>query len=115
MSPFNPNLVQNEVTPEWNVSQSSPVVYVSGPPVQQQEVGIQSSGQFLFDDHDVQKYDDLVKSPFIEELCSEIDQWSNDPYFVQEMETEKAHIAKEYSNNEMITFDDIDLFEFCNV
>lgn len=107
-------------TEEWNAAELDQNVYVPNAPVQQQQfTQLQQPQQQFIDNRAIQTYDDLVKSPFVDELCLEIDQWNNDPCFVQEMEAEKAAIAnaQEYNPsaaNEMNTFDDIDLFEFCD-
>jgi len=75
------------------------------------------------DDQALQAYDDLVTSPFVNELCQELDSWdhqsTNEVYFNHEqqveMPVEKQQTAAYTSqNNEMNSFDDIDLFEFCN-
>lgn len=106
---------------EWNAAELDQNVYVPNAPVQQQQqfTQLQQPQQQFIDNSAIKTYDDLVKSPFVDELCLEIDQWNNDPCFIQEMEAEKAQIAnaQEYNSssaNEMIPFDDIDLFEFCD-
>jgi hypothetical protein len=104
---------------EWNAIETHPNTYVANEPVlQYAPVQQQISQQQYIDNRAIQTYDDLVKSPFVDELCLELDQWSNDPCFAQEMEAEKAAIVntEEYNQatNEMTNFDDMDLFEFCN-
>jgi hypothetical protein len=116
----------NEIVPqtqynkaeEWAGNEFHQTAYAPNASVQPYEdFSTQIPTQFI-DDQAVQTYDELVKSPFIDEICNELDQWNQDPCFAQEMEAEKATIANSqiYNQveNDMNDFDNIDLFEFCN-
>jgi hypothetical protein len=77
--------------------------------VPQQEFDVELPQYFMDDAQAIQTYDDLVESPFVNEICSELDQWN-----------EKAEVQKSMSAttaqepHEMTNFDDIDLFDFCS-
>jgi len=104
-------------TQEWAGDDYDSSLYVPVAPIQQQQQFIATTQlPQQIDDQAVKTYDELVKSPFIDELYLEMDQW-NDPLFAQEMQEEIATInAQDCSGqaNEMNNFDDIDLLEFCN-
>lgn len=100
---------------EWHAGEAYPHTYAPSNAAQQQERNL--TQQHIIDNQALQTYDDLVKSPFVDELCLELDQWSNDPCFAQEMEAEKTAIvnAAEYdhpSTHEMTAFNGADLLEF---
>jgi len=111
---FNENYVQTEVEPEWNNYDDS-VIYAPNVPAQQFNTQVPQQTNV----HEVQKYDDLVKSPLVDEIYSDLDQWCiEDPCFAQEMQEEMATIAntEEYAGqaDEMNILDDEDLFQFFN-
>ncbi|KAI6212224.1 BZIP domain-containing protein [Aphelenchoides fujianensis] len=70
------------------------------------------------DERAMQNYEDLVKSPFVNELCGELDRWNEeieavggDPMASHSMPS----AALDFPAEEFAGLEDLDLFGFCNV
>ncbi|KAI6214607.1 BZIP domain-containing protein [Aphelenchoides besseyi] len=71
--------------------------------------------QGFMDEQAMHDYEELVQSPFVDELCGELDRWN------EEIETESKQATQslpstnvDYPTDEFNGLEDLDLFEFCD-